>query len=63
MNNGHKIIAGLNLIKALQNLYDVYLPVFVDNAESINDSNLPDMQCQIIKLKVSDDKGLVIAEG
>lgn len=62
LNNGHKIIAGLNLIKALQNLYDVYLPVFVDNAESINDSNLPDMQCQIIKLKVSDDKELVIAE-
>ncbi len=63
LNNGHKIIAGLNLIKALQNLYDVYLPVFVDNAESINDINLPDMQCQIIKLKVSDDKELVIAEG
>lgn len=63
LNNGHKIIAGLNLIKALQNLYDVYLPVFVDNAESINDSNLPDMQCQIIKLKVSDDKELVITEG
>ena len=63
LNNGHKIIAGLNLIKALQNLYDVYLPVFVDNAESINDSNLPDMQCQIIKLKVSDDKELVIVEG
>ena len=62
LNNGHKIIAGLNLIKALQNLYDVYLPVFVDNAESINDRNLPDMQCQIIKLKVSDDKELVIAE-
>ena len=63
LNNGHKIIAGLNLIKTLQNLYDVYLPVFVDNAESINDRNLPDMQCQIIKLKVSDDKELVIAEG
>ncbi len=63
LNNGHKIIAGLNLIKALQKLYDVYVPVFVDNAESINDSNLPDMQCQIIKLKVSDDKELVIVEG
>lgn len=63
LNNGHKIIAGLNLIKALQNLYAFYLPVFVDNAESINESNLPDMQCQIIKLKVSDDKELVITEG
>ena len=63
LNNGHKIIAGLNMIKTLQKLYDTYLPVFVDNAESINESNLPEMQCQIIKLKVSDDKELVIAEG
>lgn len=52
LNNGHKIIARLNLIKALQNLYDVYLPVFVDNAESINDFNIPNMNCQLIKLVV-----------
>ena len=62
LNNGHKIVAGLNLIKALQKLYDVYLPVFVDNAESINESNLTNMQCQIIKLKVSDNKELAILE-
>ena len=60
LNNGHRIIAGLQIIKALQNLYGAYLPIFTDNAESVNDFNLPDMDCQLIKLKVSDDKDLKI---
>ena len=60
LNNGHRIIAGLQIIKALQKLYGAYLPIFVDNAESVNDFNLPDMDCQLIKLKVSDDKDLRI---
>ena len=60
LNNGHRIIAGLQIIKALQKLYGAYLPIFIDNAESVNDFNLPDMDCQLIKLKVSDDKNLRI---
>ena len=60
LNNGHRIIAGLQIIKALQKLYGAYLPIFTDNAESVNDFNLPDMDCQLIKLKVSDDKDLRI---
>lgn len=60
LNNGHRIIAGLQIIKALQKLYCAYLPIFIDNAESVNDFKLPDMDCQLIKLKVSDDKDLRI---
>lgn len=60
LNNGHRIIAGLQIIKALQKLYGAYLPIFIDNAESVNDFNMPDMDCQLIKLKVSDDKDLII---
>ena len=60
LNNGHRIIAGLQIIKALQKLYGAYLPIFIDNAESVNDFNLPDMDCQLIKLKVSDDNSLRI---
>ena len=41
-------------------LMGAYLPIFIDNAESVNDFNLPDMDCQLIKLKVSDDKDLRI---
>ena len=63
LNNGHRIIAGLQIIKALQKLYGAYLPIFTDNAESVNDFNLPDMDCQLIKLKVSDDTDLRIEVG
>ncbi|MCI8378662.1 MAG: AAA family ATPase [Lachnospiraceae bacterium] len=60
LNSGHKIIAGLKIIKALQEHYNVYLPVFTDNAESVNTFNLPEMDCQMITLTVSDDKELKI---
>lgn len=56
LNNGHRIIAGLQIIKALQVLYGVSMPVFVDNAESINDFNLPTMDCQVICMKVTEDR-------
>ena len=60
LNNGHRIVAGLKIIKALQEFYGIYAPVFIDNAESINDFNLPEMDCQIILLKVTEDKELKI---
>lgn len=60
LNNGHKIVAGLQIIKALQKHYGVSAPIFIDNAESLNDFNLPQMDCQMILLKVSDDKELKV---
>ncbi len=60
LNYGHKIISGLIVIKALQKLYNAYLPVFVDNSEAINSFNMPQMNCQLIQLRVSDDRKLRI---
>jgi len=60
LNNGHRIIAGLEIIKALQALYGAYLPIWVDNAESVNEFNLPDMANQMILLTVSEDKELKV---
>ena len=62
LNNGHRIVAGLQIIKALQKLYEVQMPIFVDNAESINDFNLPQMDSQLILLKVSGNKVLSIVK-
>ena len=58
LNNGHRIVAGLDIIRSLSNLYEVSCPIFVDNAESINDFNIPDMNAQMIYLTVTDDKEL-----
>lgn len=58
LNNGHKIIAGLDIITSLCELYGVTAPVFIDNAESLNDFNIPKFDGQMILLRVSDDKEL-----
>jgi len=60
LNNGHQIIAGLDIIVSLTSLYGVTAPVFIDNAEALNDFNIPDMDGQMVLLKVSDDAELKV---
>lgn len=60
LNSGHKIIAGLDIISTLSNLYEIKAPIFIDNAETINEYNLPAMSSQTILLKVSNDKTLKV---
>lgn len=60
LNNGHRIIAGLDIIHSLSELYGVSAPVFIDNSEAISTGNFPDMDTQIIHLIVTDDKELTI---
>lgn len=60
LNAGHRVIAGLDIISALQEIYGVTAPIFIDNAESINDFNVPNMDGQLILLKVSDNKELKV---
>ena len=58
LNSGHRIVAGLDIIRSLSELYGVSAPIFVDNAESLNEFNVPDMDAQLILLSVSEDKQL-----
>ena len=58
LNSGHRIVAGLDIIRSLSQLYEASAPIFIDNAESINEFNLPDMDAQMICLSVSEDKEL-----
>ena len=60
LNNGHRIIAGLDIIQSLSELYGVTAPIFVDNAESLNEYNVPDMAAQMILLAVDDSKELKV---
>ena len=60
LNNGHKIVGGLDVINTLSEIYDRHVFVFVDNAESINEFNLPEMNNQIIRLCVTNEKGLTV---
>ena len=60
LNNGHRIIAGLDIIQSLSNLSEVSCPVFIDNSEAVNEVNFPEMNAQMIHLAVTDNKELKI---
>ena len=58
VNNAHKIIAGLDIIKTLSKFYNNSAPIFIDNRESIN--TLCTIDAQIISLIVTEDTKLRI---
>ena len=60
LNNGHRIISGLDIIRSLSELNNVSCPIFIDNAESINEFNVPDMDSQMIFLEVTDNRELKV---
>lgn len=57
-NTGREIIAKLDICNSLQKYFGMVLPVFLDGAESINDHRIPVMSCQLMLLKVTDDRSL-----
>lgn len=61
VNTASKVNAGLDIINALCKFYGVTAPIFIDNRESINE--IIPTESQIINLKVTDDKKLVITKG
>ena len=59
LNNAKKIQAGLDVIYALQQLYQIKAPIFIDNRESV--TSIPENGTQIINMFVSkEDKELRI---
>ena len=58
VNNAHKIIAGLDIINTLSEVYDKIAPIFIDNRESINE--LCPLKAQVINLIVTQDSKLKI---
>lgn len=54
LNSGHRILAGLEIAKAFQDVYNFECPVFIDNAESLSSENIPKVGGQLILLSVAD---------
>lgn len=61
-NTGREVLAKLDIIKGLQRFYGQSYPVFLDGAECLSDETVKriEMDCQLILLKVSEDKKLKI---
>lgn len=53
-----RMMAGMDIINTLQEIYEVKAPIFLDDADLYNDWNIPDMDSQLIELCVSEDKEL-----
>lgn len=58
LNNAGRINGGLDIINTLSSKHDVTAPIFIDNAESVNE--LIETQSQMISLIVSKDKKLKV---
>ena len=58
INSAARIQAGIDCINSLSEHYGVYAPIWVDNAESIND--IPLSLSQMIRLVVTKDQTLII---
>ena len=54
MNHSKKILVQADLLRGFQELSGLNLFVFIDDTESVNDENLPDMDRQMILLKVTE---------
>jgi hypothetical protein len=57
-----QLMAGMDIISTLQEIYNVKAPIFVDNKERFNDFNIPKMDCQMILLSVSEDETIRVEE-
>lgn len=55
LNYSDKILCDIDLLRGLQALNSLNLPIFVDNSESVNANRLPSVEQQMIVLRVSDD--------
>lgn len=59
-NTGREIEAKIDICNSFQRFFNMYVPIFLDGAESINDEYVPAVDTQLILLSVSEDKKLKV---
>ncbi len=59
-NTGREIQAKLDICNSFQKFFDMYAPIFLDGAESLNDEYIPAVDTQLILLTVTEDKQLKV---
>lgn len=59
-NTGREIQAKLDICNSFQKFFDMYVPIFLDGAESLNDEYIPAVDTQLILLTVTEDKRLKV---
>lgn len=54
LNHSDRILCDIDLVMGLQEMNDLRLPVWVDDTESVNSDRIPELDTQMILLRVSD---------
>lgn len=63
LNHGDMILCEIDLAKGFQKMLGVNLPIFVDDSESLDEDRIPKLDNQLIIIRRTDDKGLVVTYG
>lgn len=56
LNYSDKLLVETSMIRGFQKMNNLDLPIWIDNSESINDERIPELDTQMIVLKVTDGK-------
>ena len=59
-NTGREIEAKIDICNSFQKFFDMYVPIFLDGAESLNNEYIPAVDTQLILLTVTKDKQLKV---
>lgn len=61
-NTGREIQAKLDICNSFQKFFNMYVPIFLDGAESLNNEYIPTVDTQLILLTVTEDKQLKVED-
>lgn len=58
LNHGDRILAEIFLLKGLQDMNGIKLPIWIDDTESLDESRIPDIGRQMIMIRRTDEEKL-----
>ena len=62
LNHGDRILAEIFLLKGLQDMNGIKLPIRIDDTESLDENRIPDVSRQLIVIRRTDDEKLNVCK-
>lgn len=62
MNHGAKLLTEIDICRAFQRKNDVEMPIIIDDTESLDAWRMPEIDTQLIVIRRTDDKELIIKD-
>ena len=63
LNHGDRILAEIFLLKGLQDMNGIKLPIWIDDTESLDENRIPDVSHQLIVIRRTYDETLKVCNG